>query len=103
MGNLAGILILVGDGTLSAPPAMMDFLRASVPLSGSANRVDFGFGFFGVFHWGSILQSGSYPSTLARALVMRRGGDVMLCFELRTPRQRGEMELLLFSGLDVRG
>jgi hypothetical protein len=40
-------------------------------------RVDLAFGLRGVFQWGLIRQSGSYPSFLARALVIRRGGETM--------------------------
>lgn len=86
-GTLDGILILVGEGILSAPREMTDLAWSFEPVSGKANRRDLAFGLFGVFQCGLILQSGSNPSCFARARVIRRGGDVML--DERKPLQGG--------------
>jgi hypothetical protein len=77
-GNLAAIRIcLTGDGILGASPPLPDRSNPSCTWLSDKTYLDALFGFFGVFQFGLIRQSGSIPSFLARARVIRRGGDAI--------------------------
>src|SRR5579862_7762028 len=86
---------------------MTDLVSFFLSLSGRANRRDLAVGFFGVFQCGLILQSGSNPSCLARARVIRRGGEVMLVITLYRAqafsRSWGARESVPVFGVHSRG